>query len=114
MTKRILTLPSLEGTHVKLQDDAEAVGGEGEQHAQDGDDDGEDGVSEEGLWLVLAEEGRLEDVAGHEALDGVGQQDGEGVHSAAQVHQVIIPAVVLKHVTCRSRTREGEATAVVI
>ena len=64
-------------------------------------------MPEEGLGLVVAEEGGLEDVARHEALDGIGQQDGKGIRPAAQVHQVVIPAVVLKHVAWGRRMCKG-------
>lgn len=85
-------------THIKLQNDAQTVGGEGEEHAEESDDHREYGVSEEGLRLVLSEEGRLDHVPGHETLDGVRQENGEAVDPPAGIHKVIGPAVVLEDI----------------
>lgn len=37
-------------------------------------------------------------LTGDEALERVGQQDGEGEHDATEIHQIIVPAVVLQQV----------------
>lgn len=41
----------------------------------------------------------------HEALDGKGQQNGDGEEHTREVHQVIIPAIVLQQITCRRGER---------
>lgn len=37
----------------------------------------------------------------NEALDGKGQQNGDGEEHTREVHQVIIPAIVLQQIACR-------------
>jgi hypothetical protein len=45
---------------------------------------------------VFSKEGVGDDLARHEAFDGVGQQDLDAEEEPAEVHQVVGPAVVLQ------------------
>lgn len=43
----------------------------------------------------------FQNIPADEAFDGVRQDNGEGITPPAEVHEVILPTVVLKNVTCK-------------
>ena len=51
-----------------------------------------------GFQLSVSPDEHLENLPAREALEGVGQQDGEGEKDPAHVHQVVGPAVVVQEI----------------
>jgi len=51
-----------------------------------------------GFKLSVSPDDHLDDLPAGEALQGVGEEDGEGEEDPAHVHQVVRPAVVVQEI----------------